>query len=200
MNDKLTEISFYNRKEKLTGKIFVAYNADEKPIRIIKYGDDRTLLPGELMGWQKLLFPLFEKLFNFFLTLHALYKLFARREFKKAGQCLIYGTPLDETFITYEKDKLIEVESVSTFTPGGTAVFKYDEKGNRTEEIAYLGNGFISHQEKSEYKYDLDDNWIEKKTFYKLPKGDMKQFMERTVLTYRTIECYSESCIKPETS
>lgn len=190
--NKLVEVSFYNRRNRIKGKAFVIYNADGKPTEITTFGSDTSFITGKLNRWQELLLPVMEKIMEILLSLQTFYKLIFREDFDKARKCLIYGVPLEEEFITYDDQKrIIEKRFLTTlFESHGKKVFKYDEKGNKGEEILFSSGGTIFQQENHKYDYDSENNWIQRKTFYKFPVNHLKMSMDRTILTYRTIKYY----------
>lgn len=191
-SDKLLEILFYKYKNRSAGKISVVYDDENKPIEIKKFGDDTTFYPNNLKRWQKNLFPVFRNVENSILTLRTVSKFAVRREFVNVGNCFVYGVPFDETSVKYnEKNRIREIQFHSTFFNNDKTTFEYDEKGNKTEKISYCFGNSISYFENNEYEYDAQDNWIKRKTLYKLPTGNMTRFMERTVLTYREIKYYN---------
>lgn len=185
-DDKLLEVSFYNRQKKLKGKVRVAYDSDGVPLQVRKFGDHFYFFPYELKRW-KIIF--LDKIVWLHTALKTFYDLVIRGEFKKAGQCFIYGTPYEETNFHYDAHKrLVEIITFSTIHDGHRKTFKYDEKGNKSEETMYSGKDSISHSEKHEYEYDAQNNWIKRKTLYKVRINDGKYPEERTVLTYREIK------------
>lgn len=188
--DNLKEVSFYNQKNKISGKIFVIYDSEKKPVKVTKFGDDTSLYPNNLKRWQEIVVPILNKVSKFLLTVHNSYKLAVRREYKKAGQCFVYGVPFDEMLIEYDSQKRVSlIKNISMLCGESKTTFEYDEKGNSINKTSILSSQIL-HLEKFEYEYDSNDNWIKRKTFYKLPTGNMKQIMEIEIITYRTIIYY----------
>jgi len=187
---RLLEVVFYNRLRLPTGRISVLYDSGEKPVKIIKYGDDTSFLPQNASRLEKLLFPVLNRLENFLQTLLTAYRLLKRRDFEKARNCLFYGAPVDEIFAQYDERQIIsEINFRSTcFLGGGKTTFEYDEKVNKTGVNHYSAGEILSDSEK--YEYDPQNNWVKRKAFFSHSVGDGSRFMERTVLTRRTIEYY----------
>ena len=192
-NDKLSEASFYKRNNKSLGKIFVAYDEKNRPIEVIKYGGNTSWFPGNLKLWQKMLLPLIIKLLNISTKFDSAYKLSRNREYKKAALCFKYGAPFCQTIIKYdENERTLELSGVNSFDINNRTktIYKYDENKNLIEKKTLPDDSSFSVYERHEYEYDSQNNWIQKKSFCKMPLDNMTKFMEIKVLTTRNIVYY----------
>jgi hypothetical protein len=188
---KITEVLLYSRRSRVKGKASVIYNADGKPIEINIFGDDRSFRTDKFKPWQAFFFLILDKIEEIAIRFLTVYSLAKHRKFKPAWKCFLYGTTFRQTFIEYDSEQRIsEIKRFAVpFEIYGREVFKYDEKGNKSEQISFSGDE-ISIDEKHEYEYDSKDNWIKKKSLYDFSDLRGKGFPERSVLTYRTIKYF----------
>ncbi|MEZ5428078.1 MAG: RHS repeat domain-containing protein [Pyrinomonadaceae bacterium] len=189
--EKPVEVSFYNVRKRLIGKMFVIYNAQGNPAEAAFYGDDPSFQPNNLKSWAKFLYPVLEKLNNFLLIWLTFCRLALRQEYKNAFRCLIYGVPFRSTTFVYdEKGKKIETRDFSPGFPGDRTVYRYNENGEVSEVISYADDGFVWRQQPFEYEYDRRNNWIKKTTVEKIPLDHLKKVLEFKIVTSRTIKYF----------
>lgn len=186
-NDKnnLIEKLFYNHKNKVIGKIFVEYNANHQPTEVSIYGSNSNSLPADTKGGQKIIFPILESLANLFLSSIIFFRLCFRGKFKKAFRCLIHKAPFSEIKIQYDNQgRKIEEKSFLFLKQKNQRTFKYDDKGNQTENFTKFD------KQMSEYKYDEKNNWIEQTVKHRFSLPELAKMMDRVVVTYRKIEYF----------
>lgn len=184
----LTEVSLYDAKDRIIGKAFVVYNENRLPVDITIYGEEVSIHSAETNFWRKIVASILLKLTFLFFRLKSFFRLIFRHESKKAFRSLIYKFPLTEIEIFYNErgNKIREVTS-SSFNIILERTFKYDDKGNKTDELS------PPFQEFHEYEYDSKDNWTKRKSIYKYPIDGVKDFIEREVITDRKIVYYDEA-------
>jgi hypothetical protein len=187
---KPIDITLYNNKEKLTGKILFAHNDNGKLIEIEHYGSNGFYSAGERTTWQRILEPLITPLIKIFFFLKCVYSFGIRGEIKKVARCVVYG-PLTmlNVFVYDDKGRIVEEQTRFIGSIAMKKVFAYDEGGYKAEEIEYLDDDSILQKQIYSRKYDSNRNWTEETVSSQFRMEE--KYEQTTVFTYRTISYYS---------
>ncbi|HXH69949.1 MAG TPA: hypothetical protein VNI60_06325 [Pyrinomonadaceae bacterium] len=186
---KPIDITLFNNKEKLTGKIFFAHNDNGKLIEIEHYGSSGFYPTGDITKWQRIFEPLITRLIKIFLFLKCIYSYGIRGELGKTARCSIYG-PLAmlNVFVYDDKGRIVEEQTHFIGSIVMKKVFGYDEEGNKAEEIEYFNDDAVQRQSYNR-KYDSHRNWIEETISSQFQTEEKHE--QTTIFTYRTISYYS---------
>ncbi len=187
---KPIEITVRNNKGTRTGKMFFAYDGNNRLIETANYGSNEIYPCGERTRWQRIFEPFTFRLIKIFLCIKCIYNFGARGELRKAGRCIIYGPLLMSTVFVYDKEgKIVEEQNNFLGSLQMKKVFTYDEEGNKAEEIEYIRDNTVLQKQNYSRKYDSHGNWIEETISHQFRMNE--KIEQSTTATYRTIGYYS---------
>lgn len=194
--ERLIEITARGAKGKLTGKIFLEYDADGRLIEMSQFGGGEENFQsrgGAATKRQRVLEFFAPPLIKTFLLFKSVSSFARRGEWRKAARCFLYSPLVMSTIYVYdEKGQKIEEQTSFLGSPMMKKVYAYDEKGDKAEEIEYFDNG-DSVLQKLTYsrEYDLRGNWIKETIFCQSHQAEKRE--QSTVFTRRTINYYPDA-------
>ena len=187
---KPIEATVRSSKGKRMGKVLFAYDADGRLIEVSNYGSNGFYPCGERTKWQRILEPLTLRLIKIFLLLKCVYSFGIKGELKKAARCFAYGPLVMSTLFVYDdRERIVEEQTLFFGSLEMKKVFAYDEKGNKSEEIEYVGNSSVLQKQSYRREYDFQGNWVKETVFCQFRMEEKHE--QTTVVTHRTISYYS---------